>query len=115
MSNYRVIRTRKADLDNPIILHKGEKVICGEESSEGDWIDWIFCKSDNNEGWVPKQIINRSGDIGLILEEYNAREFDIDVGEIIIMDKVLNGWVWGNKKDDPSIKGWVPLNHLEEV
>lgn len=116
MSMYRVIKSRKTDSDNPIVLHKGDKVICIEESSvDGDWAGWIYCKSENNEGWVPKQIINRNNDIGTILEDYDAREFDIEVDEIIIMNKILNGWIWGTKQYDPLTKGWAPLNHLEEV
>lgn len=116
MCKYRVIKSRKTDSDNPIIVFKGEKLICVEESNEdADWAGWIFCKSENNEGWVPKQIINRSGDIGFLLEDYDAREFDIEVDEFITMDKTLNGWIWGTKKDEPLTKGWVPLNHLEEV
>lgn len=115
MIEYRVIKSRKADSDNPIILRAGEKVICGETSKDdGDWAGWIFCASENNEGWVPKQIIDRSGDVGFVLEDYDAREFDVEVDEIIIMDKTLNGWIWGSKKDDPLTKAWVPLNHLEE-
>jgi hypothetical protein len=116
MSKYRVIKSRKTDSVNPIIVYEGEQVICIEESNEdGEWAGWIFCKSKNNEGWIPKQIINRNGDIGIILEYYNAREFDIELGEIIIMEKVLNGWIWGVKEDNPIAKAWAPLNHLEET
>lgn len=116
MSKYRVIKSRKTDSNKPITVNAGDKVICSEESNEdGDWAGWIYCKSENNEGWVPKQIINRNGDIGFLLEDYDAREFDIEVNEIIIMSKKLNGWLWGNKIDDPYTKGWVPLNHLEEI
>jgi len=110
-----VIKSRKTDSDNPIIVYEGYKVTCVEESSDdGDWAGWIFCKSKNNEGWVPKQIINRNGNIGFLLEDYDARELDIKIDEIIIMDRTLNGWIWGAKKDEPLTKGWVPLNHLEE-
>lgn len=116
MKKYRVIKSRKTSSENPIILFKDERVIYGEESSEDSgWAGWIYCKSQNNEGWVPKQIINRNDDIGIVLEKYDAREFDIEVDEIIIMDKILNGWIWGAKQDDPGTKGWVPLNHVEEV
>ncbi|SCY56448.1 SH3 domain-containing protein [Alkaliphilus peptidifermentans] len=116
MSIYRVIKSRKTDYENPIKVYEGEKVICKEESNEaGDWAGWVYCKSDNNEGWIPKQIINKSGDIGLVVEDYDATEFDVEVDEIIIMDKILNGWIWGAKKDNPLIKGWIPLNHLEKI
>lgn len=115
MIEYRVIKSRKSVTDNPIIVNQSEEVICCEESSEdGDWAGWVYCKSQNNEGWIPRQIIDRCGDVGIILEDYDAREFDIQVDEIIIMDEKLNDWIWGSKKDDPLTKAWVPLNHLEK-
>ncbi|SCX93204.1 SH3 domain-containing protein [Alkaliphilus peptidifermentans] len=115
MKKYRVIKNRKTSSEKPIILFKDERVICGEESSEDSgWTGWIYCKSQNNEGWVSKQIINRNDNIGIVLEDYDAREFDIEIDEIIIMDKILNGWIWGAKKDNLGTKGWVPLNHVEE-
>ena len=116
MCKYRVIERRRTNSDNPIIVYEGEEVICVEESNEDSgWPGWIYCKSENNAGWIPKQIVNRSGDIGLILEDYDARELAIEVDEIIIMDKTLNGWIWGAKTDEPLSKGWVPLNHLVKV
>ena len=116
MKEYRVIKSRKTDSENPITVSKGEKLTCGEESNKnGDWAGWVFCRSENNEGWLPRQIIERTGDIGIILEDYDAREFDIEVDEIIVMDKKMNGWIWGSKKADPLTKAWAPLNHLEEV
>lgn len=116
MGKYRVIKSRKADSENPIILYKGDKVICREESSEdGDWAGWIYCKNKNNEGWVPKQILSKNDDIAILLEDYNARELDIEVDEIIISSKILNGWIWGFKQSDSDIEGWVPLNHVEEI
>lgn len=116
MRKYRVIKSRKTDSDNPIVVYKCMEVICVEESNENDeWAGWVLCKSENNNGWIPKQIINRNGNKGILLEDYDAREFDIEVDEIIIMDKELNGWIWGAKENDPTTKAWAPLNHLKEV
>lgn len=116
MIEYRVTHSRKPESDNPIVVCKGEQVICGEESNEsGDWPGWILCKNNKNSGWIPKQIIDRSGDNGIILDDYNAREFDIEVNEIIVMENTLNGWIWGYKKGNPNIKAWVPLNHVKKV
>jgi len=113
---YGVIKSRDSSSVNPIVLKKGDKVLCTEESDpKGDWAGWIYCISNDNEGWVPKQIINQNRDIGSVIEDYDAREFDIEVDEIIIMEKELNGWIWGFKKEDPLIKAWAPLNHLEEL
>lgn len=109
MKEYIVIKSRKSEMNNPIILSKGDTVICTEESDkEGDWPNWVYCKKSSLEGWVPKQIIEN----GIMLEDYNATEFDLERDEIIVSDKVLNGWILGHKKSEPHIKAWAPLNHL---
>lgn len=115
MKKFRVIKTRKTDTDNPIVVFKGMQVTCLQESSDNEWAGWIFCESEDNKGWVPKQFIDRRYNIGVILEDYNANEFDIYEDEIIVMEKILNGWIWGFKENNPTIKGWAPINHLEEL
>lgn len=115
MVEYIVIKHRKTPITNPMILQKDEKVECGEEYNENkNWVGWIWCKTDNNAGWVPKQIIDRNGNKGIILEDYNGTEFDIHVDEVIIMEKELNGWIWGYKKGAPNEKAWAPIDHLEK-
>lgn len=114
MIEYRVITARKAEIGNPVTVKKGDNVICIEESDEtGDWAGWVYCQSTDSSGWIPRQIIHRNGVHGMIQEDYDAKEFDIEVDEIIIMEKMLNGWIWGYKKENPQIKAWVPLNHIE--
>ena len=114
MAIYRVIRSRKSDSDNPIIVISGEHVKCIEESdSNGDWAGWTLCENINNQGWIPTQIIDRTGDDGIILEDYNAIEFDIEVDELILASKTLNGWIWGMKKNSSTNEAWIPLNHVE--
>ncbi|ABR54732.1 Variant SH3 domain protein [Methanococcus vannielii SB] len=114
MGNYIVIKERKSEAEKPIQLVKGETVECIEESDDNsDWAGWILCKGINKEGWVPKQIVERTNNQGLILDDYDAIEFDLEVGEVIIAEKVLNGWAYGAKKDDPLGKAWAPLNHLQ--
>ncbi|MCT4598317.1 MAG: SH3 domain-containing protein [Vallitalea sp.] len=116
MNEYRVIKSRKAESNNGIVLKKGQKVICCQDSDEnGDWANWVLCKSEDNSGWVPKQIIDREEDKGTILEDYNAVEFNIEVDEIIVMEKELNGWIWGYKKGNQTKKAWTPLNHIEII
>lgn len=110
---YEVIKKHTQEFKNPIKLSVGEKIICTEKSDpNGDWPNWIFCKTENNEGWVPDQIIEENGEVGIIIEDYCAIEFDLEIGEILFSEKILNGWIWGYKKDNPNVKTWAPLNHL---
>lgn len=112
MNIYRVKKEYTRSSDNPIKLKKGDKVICTEESdSTGDWANWLYCKSKDNEGWVPKQIVNL--DNNTIMEDYHAIEFNLFINDILISEKQMNGWIWGHKKADTKLCAWAPLNHLE--
>ena len=116
MRQYLVIKNRQSEAQNPIQLGKGEWVEYTAESDEqGDWPGWIYCKGIEKEGWVPKQIIEKRESKGLILEDYDATEFDLKEGDIIVAKKILNGWVYGEKKDKAGFVAWAPLNHLKEI
>lgn len=113
---YKVIKARLSEAPNPIRLVKNEIVKCIEFSDEnGAWAGWIYCKGDHKEGWVPKQIIEQMVDEVRILEDYDATEFDLNVGDIIIPEKLQNGWIYGEKTEDAGVKAWAPLNHLEKM
>jgi hypothetical protein len=116
MKEYIVIKDRKSEIYNAIKLKKNDIVKCLEESDEnGDWAGWIYCKSLEGEGWVPKQIIQKKGNEGMILEDYDATEFDLVVGEILISEKELNGWIYGMKKNEKEKYAWAPLNHIQKI
>ena len=112
---YKVIENHKTEFPNPILLKKDEKVIIGEESGN-EWPNWVFCKKldGSNEGWVPKQIIKYDNNYGFIIEDYYAKELDIDKGIIVEKIKELNGWLWLKNLDTNEI-GWVPLSKLEKI
>lgn len=62
MSIYRVNKSRKSESDDPIKLKVGDLVKCIEESnSDGEWSNWIFCKSRSQEGWVPLNCVAKVG------------------------------------------------------
>ena len=116
MARYQVIKERVTEYPNPVKVLKGEVVECLEESDEnGEWRGWIYCKTTDNEGWIPRQIIARSKGKGTIEEDYDATEFDLETGETLIEEKTLNGWIWGYKEGKPRKKGWAPLNHIEAI
>ncbi len=116
MRKFRVITGRKSEFENPVSVSRGEKVICVEDSNpNGDWAGWTFCKTKDNEGWIPYQIIEKNGTSGCMLEDYCAIEFDLDAGEELVMEKELNGWIWCYKTDNSEVKAWAPLNCIEEI
>jgi len=116
MKQYKVIKDRKTPFKKPLILKKYDTVILGNKYTDNpNWPGWICCKTENNAGWIPKQIVKRNGNKGIIIDDYDATEFNIKIGEIIVMEKCLNGWIWGYKKNNPHKKAWAPLDFLEEV
>ena len=112
---YKVIENHRTEYTNSILLSKGEKVFMGEESYQ-DWPNWIFCtKLDkSNSGCVPKQIIENDNDFGVIIENYSAKELNINIGTIVEGIKELNGLLWIKNLETSEI-GWVPLKKLEKL
>jgi hypothetical protein len=113
---YIVIESHRTEFPNPLILKQGEKVIIGEKTSI-NWPNWIFCiKLDgSNRGWVPKQIImNCDNNHGSIIEDYSAKELDIEKGTIVEGIKELNGWLWLKNKRTNEI-GWAPVEKLKKL
>lgn len=112
--NYEVSKKYQSNYPNPITLSKGQYVIVGKEYSgpEG-WENWIYCFTldKKREGWVPKQIIQDKDDIGLILDNYTAKELNVEVGEKVFGLKELNGWIWCKKLSNND-DGWVPKDSL---
>ncbi|MBN1468282.1 MAG: hypothetical protein JW924_06120 [Fusobacteriaceae bacterium] len=61
MKKYAVIKSRNTEFTNPIVVKKGESVICKEKSNpEGEWAGWILCETVDNEGYIPYQIIDEN-------------------------------------------------------
>ncbi|KUZ69584.1 ligand-binding protein SH3 [Burkholderia ubonensis] len=113
--NYVVTKPHRSEYPNPIRLNKGDPFVIGEKDQgpEG-WDNWFFCTAPGQAGgWVPLQVIERLADgTGRALEDYTARELDVDAGETLIGFRILNGWVWCERLSCDDA-GWVPLRNLE--
>ncbi len=110
---YKVNKTFKSDIDSYIELKKGERV-SPVKIYEGnkEWPNWIYCKKleNNEEGWVPFQIIKIKGETAIVKEDYSAREMNVNKGDIVTGLKRLNGWIWCIKADVKD--GWIPEENL---
>lgn len=49
---------------------------------------------------------------GIVLEDYTAKELDVNEGESLTGLKELNGWTWCVRTLD-SAEGWVPNENLK--
>ena len=113
--HYRVIEDYQSPYSEPIIFHKGEKVIVGKEyTDDPDWKDWVWCKGENdNEAWVPKQYLKIERKQGIFIIDYNALELSVVTGETLIVYDIVNGFSVAEKKNGE--RGWVPLKNIQAV
>jgi|WetSurMetagenome_2_1015567.scaffolds.fasta_scaffold360067_2 hypothetical protein len=120
MNKYIVKQKWTTIYNNPIVLNAGQEIKIDNTKKEEnhDWFGWVWCISDDNEGWIPIQILNiiEQGDKhskALVEENYSAKEINADIGDIVFGDKVLNGWLWCKKKGTEDY-GWLPLQNLSK-
>lgn len=114
---YLVIQEHISEFPTPISFAKGTPLVVGEtyEGPEG-WDNWLFCGTPGQvSGWVPAQIIEIiDGNTARALEDYTARELNVQEGDLLLGMKTLNGWVWC-ENSGTSESGWVPLANLSEA
>jgi len=112
--NYIVIEDYKSNYPHPITIKKDMKVLVGDiYNGEENWENWRYCSMLDNEscGWVPEQLLVIENDYGILLEDYTAKELNVDKGEIVKVIKELNGWLWCIRLLDKD-EGWLPKEIL---
>ncbi|WP_268624664.1 SH3 domain-containing protein [Paenibacillus alvei] len=118
MNDYIVIKKHRSNYPNPLTLIKGQSVIMGEKyEGPENWENWIFCttQSEGNQkisGWVPMQLLDTKGTEAIVLEDYTARELNVDEGDQLVGHRELNGWRWCTHRMN-SEEGWVPEGNLQ--
>lgn len=112
MPKFRVIKSYESPYPNSIRFRKGEAVTIGPEYTDDiAWKDWFWCTGENGQqAWVPLQFLVISGKNGIVSRDYNARELNLKVGEILTVRQVLNGFVFA--ENAVGVLGWAPLKHL---
>ncbi len=111
---YTVTQAYQNSNPDPIVLKSGDEVSVGERSqADGPWPNWVYCVSDRTQkaGWTPIQILQISGEIGIATTDYTAKEMTVEVGDLVLGDNELNGWLWCVRESDGQT-GWVPQECL---
>ncbi len=105
----KVILDYKSPYSDPLKIQKGERVKI--ESKESEWPGWVWCKNKGGmERWIPRNYLDIQGNLGIMLQDYEATELNVSVGEELVIVKEESGWVWVTNK--AGKKGWVPLENI---
>lgn len=110
--HYRVIKDYKSPYPDPVVFQRGEKVKVGQAFKEDpDWKNWIWCEGKNNKNaWAPKQYINIDGTSGIFIEDYDAMELSVQIGERLVVFEIVNGFGMSEKAN--GTRGWVPEKNM---
>jgi uncharacterized protein YgiM (DUF1202 family) len=94
----------------PLKIQKGERLQVGDKESE--WPGWVWCTNiDGKDRWVPRNYMEIRGKSGIMIQDYDATELTVSIGEELKIEKEESGWVWVSNKEEK--KGWVPLENIK--
>lgn len=106
----RAITAYESAYPMPFALRAGDELAIGDKESE--WSGWLWCTSQRGESrWVPEAYVERRGDTGVALCDYDATELSVDAGEELLVDRQESGWMWCTNRRGQS--GWVPGKNLD--
>jgi uncharacterized protein YgiM (DUF1202 family) len=101
----RVVREYVAQYPDPITVRAGDHVIVGADDPE--FPGWWWCTgSDGRAGWVPEQLLQRTGTDVVMRQDYTARELSVQAGVEVVLHHAVNGWAWVSSSDGRA--GWIP-------
>jgi hypothetical protein len=105
----KVIKAYHSAYPNPIKAAAGEEVSLRDK--ETDWPDWYWCRTgDGNEGWVPVSFVERMGDSGRFVRDYDATELTVEEGQRVEVLEAASGWLICRTSD--GTVGWLPGEHV---
>ncbi|MHA2037491.1 MAG: SH3 domain-containing protein [Promethearchaeota archaeon] len=110
MKYCKVISDYRSPYTKPLKIRKREILQIGDKESE--WPGWVWCMNkDGRERWVPRSFIDIQGNSGVMLQDYEANELTVLIGEELKIEKEESGWVWVENKEGK--KGWIPLDNIK--
>lgn len=110
MANLRLVVLEYAvQYSAPIRGAAGDvvSVIHGDD----EYPEWVWCRAaDGREGWVPIAFLERRGERGVLLRDYDATELAVRAGERLEAHEEIGGWTRATNGARQS--GWVPSRCL---
>jgi len=107
----RVIEEYQAPYPDPIQAKAGDEVSV-DLIKATDIVGWVWCTNHTGKsGWVPGTYVKIEGGRGRMLQDYNAIELTIHVGDILTVHKTESSFYWVTNQ--AGNQGWVPIANVE--
>lgn len=108
----RVVLPHRAP-DRPAIqVQAGERVTLGDRDTEWPQFVWTALASGLG-GWAPSALFDAERGQASALQDYDTRELDVAVGDVVTLHQELAGWWWATNAGGDS--GWIPARALEII
>ena len=112
MKRGRVIATHRAPDRPPIRVAPGDAVTLGERDL--DWPDFVWTTlAGGLGGWIPAALFDRDAGEAVAQVEYDTRELDADIGELLTLHRELASWWWAENAQGAS--GWIPARAIDVI
>jgi uncharacterized protein YgiM (DUF1202 family) len=105
----RITRPYEVQYADPITAHAGESLTI--RRADDEFPGWRWCRAlDGREGWVPVELLSSEEPETVILQDYSARELQVQAGEDVVVEDARHGWVLvRNVKGE---RGWIPADRV---
>jgi hypothetical protein len=109
MEKFLVHHQHKPETKDFILGTTG--VLLVYERRETIYPGWIWCTDEHgNHAWVPEAYVSVVGETCVLTRDYDSRELEVEVGEMVQVLETESGWAW--VLNDEGRNGWVPLDCL---
>ena len=112
MHRARVIAEHRSPDRPSIRVAAGDSVTLGERDS--DWPQFVWTTlAQGLGGWIPAVLFDRDIGEATALSDYDTRELDTTIGEILILHHHQEDWWWAENANGDS--GWIPARAIEFI
>ncbi|HDS1579382.1 SH3 domain-containing protein [uncultured Stenotrophomonas sp.] len=107
----RLLGAYRSQYPNPLRFRAGQIVEVGVRDEEWPAFAWVRT-NDGRAGWAPVAWLQLLDDgRAEALCDYDARELDVESGEMVKLHHEHGGWWWSERANGAT--GWLPARELE--